>query len=320
MAQEFSKLSRSTTDTAGSKILSYSSEGPSDDSPIAVLLHGYPQSTYIWRYMVPKLTAHTAVFVPGIPGYGESTPWTKKYNKKDIGLAILDAMKAVYGIKPGSPPRKVILIGHDRGARIWHDLIVRKEEVQGVEIVGLVVLDIAPTKAQFEAFASPKASVGYFHWPFLAKKNIAIKLISAYGGDNWCAELLHGAAGPNEEANKRFAAEGSFDKYTALNKKPEVIKATCEDYEAAALEEVARQTEDLKKGTKVEVPTLVMYSARNLGAVFDMKAVWGQYVAEGTDLQVVGVGNGIGHYLPEEAADEVGEKILQLMSGVGIPT
>lgn len=317
MAQPFSDFTASNTPVGGTTIFSYSSKPPSEDSPIAVLLHGYPQSTYIWRYMAPQFASKMAVFVPGIPGYGESTPWTEKYNKKDIAISMLEAMKSVFHIKPGGPPRKVVLIGHDRGGRIFHDLVVRKEEVKDLEIVGLVLLDIAPTKAQFEAFKSSKVMVGYFHWPFLARKDIAIKLISAYGGDNWCRELME-IAGPNEEGRKLFAAGNSWQKYMDLNKKPEVIRGTCEDYEVAAMEEVPRQTEDLASGRKIEVPVLVMYSARNLGKVFDMKTTWQEYVAEQTQLEVVGVENGVGHYLPEEAGDEVGERVLKFLGKIGV--
>lgn len=47
----FPKLQRNVTPTSsGSKVVSYTSDlGP--DKPIMTLIHGYPQSSYEWRYV-----------------------------------------------------------------------------------------------------------------------------------------------------------------------------------------------------------------------------------------------------------------------------
>ncbi|KAJ2971622.1 hypothetical protein NUW58_g9364 [Xylaria curta] len=73
----FENLSPGTYNTPGGSILSYSHTPAAQHkpgAPILVLLHGWPQTRYIWRYAVPMLVemGHT-LFVPDLPGYGYST-------------------------------------------------------------------------------------------------------------------------------------------------------------------------------------------------------------------------------------------------------
>ena len=49
--------------------LAYRDEG---SGPPVVLLHGFPTSSYLWRDLVPALTAHMRVIAPDLLGYGES--------------------------------------------------------------------------------------------------------------------------------------------------------------------------------------------------------------------------------------------------------
>lgn len=63
--------------------------------------------------------------------------------------------------------RRVILIGHDRGARICHRLAVDASMglfPDDLELLGLVMLDIVPTVVQFESFADPAVAAATFHW------------------------------------------------------------------------------------------------------------------------------------------------------------
>lgn len=62
--------------------------------------------------------------------------------------------------------RPVIYCGHDRGARIGHRLVVDNKPEHNIKAA--VLMDIVPTLEQFKAFANPKASMAYYHWPFLA--------------------------------------------------------------------------------------------------------------------------------------------------------
>lgn len=58
---------------------------------------------------------------------------------------------------------------------------------------------------------------------------------------------------------------------------------------------------DQGNGTKVKIPTHIMYSEFNLGAQFNVAEVWGKYTDPSAGLTVKGVGDKKGHFIIEEA-------------------
>lgn len=169
-------------------------------------------------------------------------------------------------------------------------------------------MDIVPTKVQWDKFQDPAICQGYFHWPLLANVEIAVKLITAYGGAQWCRDGHLRIAG-NEEGSRRIQSDNAVEVYAALFDKEETLRYSAEDYAAGAAPEYSEQVEDQKAGRKLDVPTMVMFSKAKLGARIDVAEEWKDWIAEGTPLEPVPIGNGYGHYLPEEAHDLVSEHI-----------
>lgn len=217
----------------------------------------------------------------------------------------------MFGIDPGNSgtsARKVILGGHDRGARICHRLAVSKSDFPALDVIGAILIDIVPTKVQWDKFANPAVAKGYFHWPFLANVDLALKILKAYGGANWCRDQ-HFRITSSEAGRRRMESDGAVDAYAALFEKEETLRYSCEDYAAGAEPEYAQQDEDQKAGRKIDVPLMVMFSKTMLGSRIDVAKEWKDWVKEGTPYQPVGVDE-YGHYLPEEAHDIVSGNIL----------
>lgn len=106
-----------------------------------------------------------------------------------------------------------------------------------------------------------------------------------------------------------FNENDAVEHYAALFDKPEVIKGSCADYAAGAYEDVEEQEKDQKVGRKVGIPLVVVYSAGNLGRMHDVDSIWQNWVSDGSELKIVGIGEGYGHYLPEECPERVVELI-----------
>jgi haloalkane dehalogenase len=54
--------------------LAYREAGP-PDGPVALLLHGYPESSYMWRHLLPALAAAGwRALAPDLAGFGDSEP------------------------------------------------------------------------------------------------------------------------------------------------------------------------------------------------------------------------------------------------------
>lgn len=108
----------------------------------------------------------TALFIADIPGYGQSSPIkTGPPDKRTVGLAILSTLQSKL---PQSPtPTKIVIAGHDRGARIAHRLAVdmpSNKPALNLALQGTILMDIVPTVVQWSGFSDPRNARSYFHW------------------------------------------------------------------------------------------------------------------------------------------------------------
>jgi pimeloyl-ACP methyl ester carboxylesterase len=85
-------------------------EAGASDGPVVVCLHGWPQSWWIWRHLMPVLAgAGYRVIAPDLRGHGWSETPAGGYEKSQFAadvVALLDAL----GLE------RVSLVGHDWGA------------------------------------------------------------------------------------------------------------------------------------------------------------------------------------------------------------
>lgn len=94
--------------------------------------------------MIPLLKDKVSLFVPELPGYGVSDRPRNSSRVETCNL-LMNALGQVFRSTPEAP-RKVILGGHDRGARIVHRVAVDQELYPFLSLQGLIMLDIVPTK------------------------------------------------------------------------------------------------------------------------------------------------------------------------------
>ncbi|GAD98046.1 hypothetical protein CIMG_02801 [Paecilomyces variotii No. 5] len=268
---------------------------------IFVLIHGYPMT---WRHVIRDLPVDIPLFVPDIPGYGNSTPSKTEHDKATIGKAILDALHSVLQGVQGNEPRRIVLVGHDRGARISHRLSVDAGEFsERFTITGTILMDIVPTLVQWHGMKNPAEAAGYFHWPFLANVELATSLILKAGGDVFVQSLCQRWTGDTTYPGRQsLIQDGAQQVYEEYFKRESVIRAACLDYEAAATVDVDRQKYDQEHGRKIEIPTLVLHCS-GIGKRFNIADTWKEWVVDSRNLSVVEIGEGAGHSFPEEAPE-----------------
>jgi len=71
-----------------------------------VLLHGWPQSCYEWRHVLPGLAAKYRVIAPDLRGLGDSSRPLTGYDKKTVGN---DVWRLLQRLNIG----EIFLVGHD---------------------------------------------------------------------------------------------------------------------------------------------------------------------------------------------------------------
>lgn len=121
--------------------LAYREAGPSDGPPV-VLLHGYPESSFMWRHALTALGEHGwRALAPDLAGYGDSEPdppgtWERHIAELDRFASELELGQVVlvthdWGVpiglrwacdRPGAAIALVISDGGFFADRRWHDL------------------------------------------------------------------------------------------------------------------------------------------------------------------------------------------------------
>jgi len=268
--------------------------------PALVMLHGMPQTHYIWHKIAPALAEHFTVICPDITGYGETfkppattdhAPYAKRAMAGDI-IALLDHL----GVSDFA------LVGHDRGARVAHRLTLDHP----ARVRYLAMLDIIPTIEHFER-TDMRFAMGYYHWFFLAQPHpFPEELINLDAG----AWLLAQSA-RHKTADAVFAAPAMAD-YQRCIANPATVVAICEDYRAAATIDLEHDRTSRANGLKIACPTLVLWGERGLvGALYEPLAIWRDYCAG----SLSGAAMPSGHYLAEEAPGETLAALHAFLSG-----
>ena len=181
-------------------------------------------------------------------------------------------------------------------------------------------MDILPLTVQWAISGTvPSAATAYFHWPFLARPDMAIPMIKAYGGDTFCRDLLVKGCGKNETGRASFFAGDSAEIYARNFATEEAIKGACEDYTDGATTDVQLHKEDREDGKKIAVPVLVLWSLGGIGSWGDVGEMWKKdWVKDGVKVEGLGIGDGVGHYLAEEVPDVVTNRVTGFLESLGV--
>lgn len=262
--------------------------------PVVVLLHGYPQTGAMWHPIASRLAAGHTVVVPDLRGYGASVCTDDDFSFRAMAAdaaALIERLGGGGDLVERSGGRgdddKAIVIGHDRGARAAHRLVLDRPEL--VERVAL--LDILPTTEVWERM-TPELIRAYYHWGFLARPEIAEPMIASDP-----VRFLHSALVGLYTPLEAFHPE-AMARYEEAIRRPGVIHAICGDYQAGATVDLEHDAADLHR--RPDLPTLVLWGSRGVvGAEVDPLEIWRGRLprAEGRAIDA-------GHFLVEEAPEE----------------
>ena len=253
--------------------------------PPLLLLHGYPESSLMWRDVAPALASDFTVVVTDLRGYGTSSAPVDDsdhltYSKRAMAADQVNVMESL-GYDT------FCVAGHDRGGRVAHRMVLDHP----ARIERLAVIDIVPTLHMFEHVDRAMADT-YFHWFFLTQSgDLPERLINA-DPDAWIASRFHG-----RHVEVLGIEPDVIAAYAASFRDPARVAATCADYRAAATIDLVHDRADRAAGTRINAPLLTMWGdASYVGRTFDVVRVWEDFAES-----VVGSAAPSDHYVPEEA-------------------
>ncbi len=259
------------------------------EGPPLLLLHGHPQTHRIWDRCVGRLAEHFTIVATDLRGYGQS------------GKPASDAAHAPYSKRAMAADQvavmrhlgfdRFLVCAHDRGARVAHRMAL--DHADAVE--RMMLLDIAPTLAMYEGTDRAFATA-YFHWFFLIQPEPLPETL--IGADP--AAYVKAVMGGRHAGLAPFEPDALRAYCDALGA-PGAVHAMCEDYRASATIDLEHDRADLERGRKIGCPLRVLWGAEGVVArCFDPLREW-QRVAR----DVSGRALPCGHYIPEEAPDEL---------------
>ncbi|MEO9025412.1 MAG: alpha/beta hydrolase [Solirubrobacteraceae bacterium] len=232
------------------------------EGPPLLLLHGYPQTSLMWRDAGAILAERFTVVAADLPGYGDSfrpVPAADHapHSKRALAQDLVAAMAAL-------GHQRFSVAGHDRGGRVAYRMALDHPD----RVSRLAVLDIVPT-AEVWARLDRVSAIVYWHWSFLAQPApLPERMITA------------DPAGFLDEHVRRIglgATAGRYpeevmDVYRRQLTDPGTIEAICEDYRAGASIDVEHDRE----GGTIGCPVLALWGSRGALELFygDVLDVW----------------------------------------------
>ncbi|WP_425714750.1 alpha/beta fold hydrolase [Georgenia sp. Z1344] len=271
--------------------------GPSTGRPPLLLLHGHPETHVMWHRVAPQLARQFDVVLPDLRGYGRSGrpapgPDHAAYSKRTMARDAVELMAAL-------GHERFAVVGHDRGARVAARLAGDHPD----RVSAAMLLDVAPTLDMYEATDRAFASA-YWHWFFLIQP---APMPEALAGAN-PRGYVEGVMGARHAGLAPFPPE-VLDEYVAGFDGAERAAGAAHDYRAANGIDLEHDRADRAAGRRIEVPLRVLWARHGvIERLFDPLALWGRIADE-----VSGHAVDCGHYLPEEAPDEIVREIREFL-------
>jgi len=258
--------------------------------PPLLMLHGNPQTHAMWHKVAPELVDNYTLICPDIPGYGKS--FKPKLSENHEGYSKVNMAKDINEFMSLLNYDSFYLIAHDRGARIAHRLALDFPD----KILKMILLDIIPTIEHFER-ANMDFAMGYYHWFWLAQRSPIPESVIKKAPEEWFY-----AHTSREKKDKNFFSPRALSDYLECLKNPLTIEAICEDYRAAATIDIKDDKISRENKLQINSPTMILWGKKGkIEQWYNPLVIWKDYCS--AELQ--GYGIDTGHYLAEEAPEEI---------------
>jgi pimeloyl-ACP methyl ester carboxylesterase len=252
-----------------------------------VFLHGWPQSWYEWRKIIPPLAERFTVIAPDLRGLGDSERPMIGYDKRTLASDVYALMQTLGLTKIG-------LTGHDWGGAVAFYLAYDHPEM----VERLMILDMIPGLGRKDGQMSLQAARRFWHVFFHAGlPDLAERLVSA----NVEGYLRHFYTSTTYNYSPTVFSPEDIAEYVRVYSLPGALRAGFQYYRTGLQEDL----ENLSSCTrKLTMPVLAWGGEVFLG---DIVPIW-QTVAEnvqGGELKQCG------HFMAEEKPEFVVKQALE---------
>lgn len=211
-----------------------------------ILLHGWPQTWYAWRHLIPLLATKYQVIAPDLRGMGDSDKPVIGYDKQTLSEDIYSLVKQLQL----DPP---VLVGHDFGAAVAYAYASSYPQ----EVRGLVMLEMLLPGFGLEQMLNFTEQENLWHLSFHCMLDLPELLIHGREADYLMWLFRRYAYNPD-------AIEPSaILEYVSRYRSPGVLRASLMYFRT--LFEDARRNQSVAAQTPLIMPILALDGADSLG-------------------------------------------------------
>ena len=260
-----------------------------EGSPV-ILLHGYTQTSHMWRPLIAELAGTHSVIAPDLRGAGKSDKPEAGYDKKTLA-------QDVHALAASLGHRRVKLVGHDIGLMVAYAYAAQyPDEVESIVLMDAFLPGVGDWKNVWLL-----RDLWHFHF----HGEVPLKLVAGreriyfeHFWNDFAADRTHSVP----EADRRFYAR-SYAQPGGMRAGFEYFKAFPQD--ATDFEQFAK--------VPLAIPMLVLTGEKASGNFLIQQARLVAPNAQGVVIE------GSGHWLMEEAPDQVIPRLVAFLDGAAVP-
>lgn len=186
------------------------------EGPPLVLLHGWPESSYSFRQIMPELGKHFTVIAPDLRGFGDSDrPPSNAMSKEEIAADVTELVERL-------GHEEVSIVGHDWGGAIAYEMAWRNPGL--VDQLVFFEMVLPGFKLDDPAFVA-----GYWQFGFHTSRDFPEMLLEGKEAE-YMRAIMHS---PNIYNPNAFTAE-DIAEYERIYTKPGSTRAWLQIYRQAA--------------------------------------------------------------------------------------
>ncbi len=255
--------------------------------PAMLLLHGWPQTSWAWRKVMPEMARHYRVIAPDLRGMGDT-------DKPATGYDIRTVMTDVRALAGELGMENIYLVGTD-----WGGLVARRWALDHPgELDRIAVIDMVPHGRILDVM-TPDHARGAWHYFFNAVPDLPERLA---GLD---LEFYLEAFFKPKYHNHAFMAE-ALATYVREYSKPGALRGGFNYYRA--MFEENRRIDAESDGRRITEPLHCVWGkSGGMGGPYDVLDMWRKEAPHVTGLGV----DDCGHYVHEEAPEILIRELLE---------
>ena len=251
-----------------------------------VLLHGFPETSYAWRKIIPALSEHYTVLAPDLRGCGDTDRPSGGYDKRTVAA---DVHRLIKHLRLGA----INLVSHDVGMMVGYAYACAYPS----EVRRLVLMEAALPGLGLEALYDAIKYPRMYHLPlFDAPNGLAEALIAGREKmfvSHFMRQQTYDPTGPEEDALEEYARRLAA---------PGALHAGIEYFRAHKID--AEHNREHAK-TRLPMPVLTVGGTASFGANLE-----GEIRPLVENLRSVMIDE-CGHYLAEEKPARVVEELCR---------